>query len=25
MLYNIDDEEKIVEIVAVGHRRDVYR
>jgi len=25
ILYSIDDEEKIVEIVSVGHRRDVYR
>lgn len=25
ILYTIDDEEKIVEIVAVGHRREVYR
>ncbi|MEK6525383.1 MAG: type II toxin-antitoxin system RelE/ParE family toxin [Nitrospirota bacterium] len=25
VLYTIDDEHKIVEIVAVGHRREVYR
>ncbi|MBZ0256654.1 type II toxin-antitoxin system RelE/ParE family toxin, partial [bacterium] len=25
ILYSIDDENKIVEIVSVGHRRDVYR
>jgi len=25
ILYTIDDPERIVEIIAVGHRRDVYR
>ncbi len=25
ILYTIDDDERVVEIVAVGHRRDVYR
>lgn len=25
ILYSIDDRERIVEIMAVGHRRDVYR
>ncbi len=25
ILYSIDDRERIVEVVAVGHRRDVYR
>ncbi|TLY24515.1 MAG: hypothetical protein E6K63_14850 [Nitrospirae bacterium] len=25
ILYTIDDEEKVIEIVAIGHRREVYR
>ena len=25
ILYTIDDREQVVEIIAVGHRRDVYR
>ena len=25
ILYTIDDHERVVEIIAVGHRRDVYR
>jgi mRNA interferase RelE/StbE len=25
VLYIIDDRERIIEIIAVGHRRDVYR
>jgi mRNA interferase RelE/StbE len=25
VLYTIDDEQRVIEVVAVGHRRDVYR
>ncbi len=25
ILYSIDDDQRVVEVVAVGHRRDVYR
>ena len=25
VLYRIDDQERVVEVIAIGHRRDVYR